>query len=63
MSKQIAAALMEDLVEDGEMKLKRQGMARDSQEWRKVVLEGKVHNNIEVLKCTNLTQQFINSIH
>jgi hypothetical protein len=35
---------MEDLVEDGEMRLKRQGMARDSQEWRKIVLEGKVHD-------------------
>jgi len=32
MSKQIAAASMEDLIEDGEARLKRQVMARDSQE-------------------------------
>jgi len=35
---------MEDLVEDGQMRLKWQGIARDGQEWRKFVWEGKVHN-------------------
>jgi hypothetical protein len=50
MSKQNAAATMEDLVEDGEMRVKRQGMARDSQEWRKIVSEGKVHNDCSALR-------------
>jgi hypothetical protein len=50
MSKQLAASTMEDLVEDGGMRLKRQGMARDSQEWRRIVLEGKIDSDCSALR-------------
>jgi hypothetical protein len=50
MSKLIAAASVGDLIEDGEMRLKRKGMARDSQKWRKIVLEGKVHNSFSAFR-------------
>jgi hypothetical protein len=36
------------------MRLKRQGMIRDSQEWRKIVLEGKVHNDCSALRRRNV---------